>query len=272
MRQFDPVSQYRPSGDYRNPLTQHRPSIATTPSISHPHPYSSTVLNIRSQEIRTALTHMSFHHASGPSTPLLQDQPSKKEHKEVQKLKRQAYRKFRKSQAPSPAAYKLDGGALEDNVILEAVKQHSKHHAPYPDYLDAPQHDHHHHQKHDHAADHAQADQASQAATKNDHKSRYTHISDYQKQLHHHHYDPTTQNQLQPQAQPQQQHTPKKSNINDEPKGYLSLSFKQPLTPDYYADEVCDKSAVSQIPELGQFAHHHKPARQSHRERAGPAQ
>ncbi|KAF9136404.1 hypothetical protein BGX30_011244 [Mortierella sp. GBA39] len=162
------------------------------------------LLNIRSQEIRTSLSHMPSHHASGPSTPLLQDQPSKKERKQAQKQKRQAYRKFRKSQATVSAAYKADGGALEENVFSEAVKHHhSKHHAPYPDSLDAHQHGHHHHQSHAHTADHTHADAGhdgqadGQAAAKNVRKSGHTHISDYQEQLHHHHhYDPTTQNQL----------------------------------------------------------------------------
>ncbi|KAF9150839.1 hypothetical protein BG015_007333 [Linnemannia schmuckeri] len=268
LRQADPLSQYLPAGEYRGPLSQHRPTTSSMPPTSHPHSHSSASLNIHPQEIRTALANMPFLHTPEPSTPLLQDQPSKKERKQAQKEQRQAHRKLRKSlhQAPAPtlasAPYKPDGGLLEDYVFSEAVMQYSKHHAPDPDSPEARQH-------HAHAANHVHAYAAHVDHAAKGLKFGHTHISDYQKQLHHH---DITQNQPQPQVQPQQHYVSKKPNV-DEPKSYLSLSskfFKQPLSPDYYADDADVKSAP-QFPELDLFAHH-QPARQSRCERAGPSQ
>ncbi|KAF8931237.1 hypothetical protein BGZ47_000184, partial [Haplosporangium gracile] len=207
--QADSVTQYRPTDEYRGPLSQHRPATSSTSSTSHPHLHSS---------------------------------PSKNERKQVQKEQLQAHRKLRKALhqvpalAPAPPPYNPDGGLLEDYVFSEAVEQHSKHHAPYPDSLEA-------HQYHAQATDHAHVHTDHVGLAAKGLKSGHTHISDYQKQPHHH--DLSTQNPLQPQAQPQQQYVSKKSN-NDGPEGYLRLSpefFKQPLSPDYYADDVNAKSA-----------------------------
>ncbi|KAG0270369.1 hypothetical protein BGZ95_001717, partial [Linnemannia exigua] len=143
LRQADPLSQYRPAGEYRSPLSQHRPSSSS--NVSHSHS-STGNLDIRPFEIRIALATLSSHHASGPSTPapapaLQGKEQSKKERKLAMKAHRQSIRKLRKSQArshsllsqaPGPAPYRPHG-AMDDDVYVEAVKQHSKHHAPYPD-------------------------------------------------------------------------------------------------------------------------------------------
>ncbi|KAF9902002.1 hypothetical protein EC991_005412 [Linnemannia zychae] len=149
LRQVDPLSQYRPAGEYRGPLSQHRPPLSSNSPQSRSHPPVSN-LDIKPYEIRITLANIPSYHASGPSSAVPQEQQeqpiSKKERKLARKLQRQSAHKLRKSQAkssavatPAPAPFKLHG-AMDDDVYAEAVKEHSKHHAPYPDSLDNDRH------------------------------------------------------------------------------------------------------------------------------------
>ncbi|KAF9132069.1 hypothetical protein BGW39_000864 [Mortierella sp. 14UC] len=144
LRQADPLARYRSADEYRSLLSQHRPPSSPNASHSHSHPSASN-LDIRPHEIRIVLANMPSLHTSGSSTPPLQEQQkqsiSKKERKQARRLQRQSARKFRKFQTKSavttlaPASFKLHG-TMDDDVYVEAVKQHSKHHAPYPDSFD----------------------------------------------------------------------------------------------------------------------------------------
>ncbi|KAF9106775.1 hypothetical protein BGX29_008493 [Mortierella sp. GBA35] len=101
-------------------------------------------------------------------------------------------------------------------MFVEAVKQHSKHHAPYPDSQAL--HPHYGH---------------GQVLCQKVLKAGLgpAHISDYQIQLHHHHNQGT---QPQPQAQPrlqslsltQQLHTPKSINDGSRSQGVLEAVLK----------------------------------------------
>ncbi|KAF9095953.1 hypothetical protein BGX23_012311 [Mortierella sp. AD031] len=230
----------------------------------------------------------------------------KQEQKEYRKAKKHHIRllqlqlQHHDAPSPAPAPYRSTG-TLSNNDFLEAVKLHSKHHAPYPNshdriqaqvkvqeqskkerrlarkqqqkeyrkakkYIRLMQLQHHHENDahHQHPSDRRKHLKGFKAGLE------HTHISAYQNQLHYHDQGAQPQPQVQPRLQSlsltQQPRVPKSVDGGCRSDGYLKLSskfFRRPLSQDYYSDHD---------DELDHYRQPIRHRRDRERERAGSAQ